>query len=117
MTNPNEASLFVPAGAVTADVVLAGTSTVAIGPADLNLAAGTRYVVYAVGNADAGYALLVQTYEVGTSSSAAPHSVPSGDGSSAGSMPWAAVALVGLGLVVITVSTAATLRRRASMSA
>ena len=32
LTNPNEASLFVPAGTVSADVVLAGTSTVAIGP-------------------------------------------------------------------------------------
>ena len=38
---PQEASLFVPAGTVSADVVLAGTSTVAIGPASLNLAAGT----------------------------------------------------------------------------
>lgn len=116
LANPNEASLFVPAGTVSADVVLAGTSTVAIGPADLNLAAGTRYIVYAVGNADAGYRLLVQTYEVGTSSSAPPHSVPSGDGSSAGTLPWAAVALVGLGLVVLIVTIGTALRRRASVS-
>jgi Domain of unknown function (DUF4397) len=116
LTNPNEASLFVPAGTVSADVVLAGTSTVAIGPASLNLAAGTRYIVYAVGNADAGYTLLTQTYEVGTSSSAPPHSVPSGDGSSAGTVPWAAVALVGLGLTVAVVSSTPALRRRGSVS-
>jgi len=112
LTNPNEASLFVPAGSVSADVVLAGTETVAIGPADLNLTAGTRYIVYAVGNGDAGYRLLVQSYEIGSSSSAAPHSVPSGDGSSAGTVPWPALAGVGLGLALITGSTASALRRR-----
>jgi hypothetical protein len=114
LTNPNEASLFVPAGAVSVDVVLAGTSTVALGPADLNLVAGTRYIAYAVGNSDAGYRLLTQTYEVGTSSSAAPHSVPSGDGSSAGTVPWAAVALVSLGLVIVAFSTASTSRRNST---
>ncbi|WP_324275347.1 DUF4397 domain-containing protein [Blastococcus brunescens] len=35
LENPNEASLTVPAGTVSADVVVAGTETVAIGPADL----------------------------------------------------------------------------------
>ena len=116
LTNPNETSLFVPAGTISADIVLAGTSTVAIGPVDLNLVAGTRYIGYAVGNAEAGYKLLLQPYEVGQSSSAAPHSVPSGDGSSAGTTPWAAVALVGLGLVVITVTAGSALRRRTSVS-
>ena len=50
LANPNEASLTVPAGTVSADVVLAGTDTVAIGPADLDLAEGTNTIVYAWGS-------------------------------------------------------------------
>ncbi|GGV40177.1 lipoprotein [Streptomyces griseoflavus] len=62
LTNPNEKSLEVPAGTVNADVVLAGTSTVAIGPADLDLAEGTGTIVYAWGSAeDDNLALKTQT--------------------------------------------------------
>ncbi|GAA2460136.1 DUF4397 domain-containing protein [Streptomyces macrosporus] len=62
LTNPNEKSLEVPAGTVSADVVLAGTDTVAIGPADLNLAEGTTTIVYAWGSAeDDNLALKTQT--------------------------------------------------------
>jgi hypothetical protein len=64
LTNPDEASATVPAGTVSADVVLAGTSTVAIGPADLPLAEGTRTIVYAWGSAEAGnLQLAVQTLD------------------------------------------------------
>ncbi|MFF7859275.1 DUF4397 domain-containing protein [Streptomyces sp. NPDC007904] len=62
LTNPNEKSLEVPAGTVNADVVLAGTDTVAIGPADLDLAEGTTTIVYAWGSAeDDNLALKTQT--------------------------------------------------------
>ncbi|MFD3626515.1 DUF4397 domain-containing protein [Streptomyces sp. NPDC058698] len=62
LTNPNEKSLEVPAGTVNADVVLAGTGTVAIGPADLDLTEGTSTVVYAWGSAeDKNLALKTQT--------------------------------------------------------
>ncbi|MGY2083342.1 DUF4397 domain-containing protein [Blastococcus sp. SYSU DS0539] len=71
LTNPNEETLTVPAGTVSADVVLAGTDTVAIGPADLTLAEGSSTVVYAWGSGDAGYELAVQDV-------AAQHSAPSG---------------------------------------
>jgi hypothetical protein len=54
LTNPNEESLEVPAGTVSADVVLAGTDTVAIGPADLDLGEGANTVVYAWGSAEDG---------------------------------------------------------------
>ncbi|RBY93821.1 hypothetical protein DQ244_00035 [Blastococcus sp. TBT05-19] len=78
LTNPDEASLTVPAGTITADVVLAGTDTVAIGPADLTLAEGTSTIVYAWGNGDAGYELAVQTIS-------GMHSMPTGvPGGSAG---------------------------------
>jgi hypothetical protein len=97
LANPNEASLTVPAGTVSADVVLAGTDTVAIGPADLDLAEGTNTIVYAWGSGDAGYELAVQTIS-------GAHSAPSGvPGGSAGlvdegglPLPVAAVSLAGL---------------------
>lgn len=52
LTNPNEAKLVTAAGTVSADVVLAGTSTVAIGPAQLNVTEGVTTIVYAVGSAN-----------------------------------------------------------------
>lgn len=62
LTNPNEKSLEVPAGTVNADVVLAGTDTVVIGPAALDLAEGANTVVYAWGSAkDKNLALKTQT--------------------------------------------------------
>lgn len=64
LTNPNEASTEVPGGNVSADVVLAGTSTVAAGPTDLSLPAGTSTIVYAWGNAnDGGVQLALQRIE------------------------------------------------------
>ncbi|MGY1456642.1 DUF4397 domain-containing protein [Streptomyces sp. SS8] len=64
LTNPNEKSLEVPAGTVSADVVLAGTETVAIGPADLELGEGANTVVYAWGSAeDENLALKTQTID------------------------------------------------------
>jgi hypothetical protein len=76
LTNPNEQTLTVPAGTVSADVVVAGTDTVAIGPADLTLGEGTTNIVYAWGSEDAGYELAVQTI----SSHSAPSGVPGGTG-------------------------------------
>lgn len=77
LTNPNEKTLVVAAGTVKADVVLAGTSTVAIGPADLSLAEGTTTVVYAWGSQSAGYKLAVQQL---SGMSSAPSGVPAGSG-------------------------------------
>ncbi|GGY01188.1 DUF4397 domain-containing protein [Streptomyces djakartensis] len=63
LTNPKEATTEVDAGTVNTDVVLAGTDTVAIGPADLNLKEGTGNVVYAWGSAeDKNLALATQTF-------------------------------------------------------
>jgi hypothetical protein len=102
LTNPNQATTEVPAGAVSADVVLAGTDTVAIGPADLDLREGTNTIVYAWGSAaDNNLALQVQTI---TGLHSAPGGVPAGDGSAQeGGLPaWAvgllAVAAVGAGV-------------------
>jgi hypothetical protein len=97
LTNPKEATLTVPAGTVAADVVLTGTGTVAIGPADLTLAEGTVTAVYAWGSAAAGYQLAVQTL---TGMASAPSAV---NGGSAGlvddGLPLPLVSLSGAGLV------------------
>ncbi|HEY5879134.1 MAG TPA: DUF4397 domain-containing protein [Nakamurella sp.] len=78
VTNPNQGGLVVPAGTVSADVVLAGTSTVAIGPADLNLAEGSATFVHAVGGADKG-ALTLVSFVIPDLHSA-PGGVPAGTG-------------------------------------
>ncbi|WP_328320046.1 DUF4397 domain-containing protein [Kribbella sp. NBC_00382] len=81
LTNPKEAKADLPAGTVKADVVLAGTSTVAIGPADVNLKEGTNTIVYAWGSAkDKNLKLAVQTIS-GLHHS--PAGVPGGTGGQA----------------------------------
>ncbi|MPQ97753.1 DUF4397 domain-containing protein [Modestobacter sp. I12A-02628] len=99
LVNPEEASLVTGAGTVSADVVLAGTGTVAIGPADLTLREGTSTIVYAWGSADAGYQLAVQTISGGHSS---PSGVDSGLGGAAddGGLPVPLVALTLGGVAV-----------------
>ena len=97
LVNPKEASLTVPAGTVSADVVVAGTDTVAIGPADLTLPEGATTIVYAWG-AEGGYQLAVQTISGGHS---APSGVPGGSAGLVddGSMPMPVAALSVIGLV------------------
>ena len=100
---PREETLEVPAGTISADVTLAGTDTVAIGPADLELAEGSNTVVYAWGNEEADYELAVQT--IGGS-----HSAPSGvPGGTAGlvddeSLPMPLIALTLAGLAAAGVA-------------
>jgi Domain of unknown function (DUF4397) len=78
LTNPNQAMADLPAGSITADVVLAGTSTVAIGPATLSPAEGSETIVYAIGSAaQKTLALVVQTIP-GLGS--APGGMPAGSG-------------------------------------
>jgi hypothetical protein len=101
LTNPNEESLTVPAGTVSADVVLAGTDTVAIGPADLDLAEGSNTIVYAWGSEDAGFELAVQSI---SGSHSAPSGVPGGsaglvdDDLPAGLIALSLVGLLGAGI-------------------
>lgn len=81
LTNPNEAMATVPAGTIKADVVLAGTDTVAIGPADLTLKEGTNTIVYAWGSAaDKNLELAVQTI---SGMHSAPGGVNAGSGGQA----------------------------------
>ncbi|GAA1556397.1 DUF4397 domain-containing protein [Kribbella sancticallisti] len=102
LTNPKEAKADLPAGTVKADVALAGTSTVAIGPADVPLKEGANTIVYAWGSASAkNLKLAVQTIS-GLHSN--PSGVPGGTGGQVAmqeSVPsWAAglMLLAALGL-------------------
>ncbi|MFF5156840.1 DUF4397 domain-containing protein [Streptomyces sp. NPDC000348] len=103
LTNPGEDTAAVDAGTVNADVVLAGTDTVAIGPADLDLEEGTSNVVYAWGSAeDKNLALATQTF---SGMESTPNAVDAGGNGAAvtpdssGQWPaWAAAA----GAVAVT---------------
>ncbi|MER7268624.1 DUF4397 domain-containing protein [Micromonospora carbonacea] len=112
LTNPNESKADVDAGTVSADVVLAGTDTVAIGPADLDLKEGTATIVYAIGSAEAKNLDLVAQTITGLHS--APGGVPSGTGGQAGTgvQTWWYV-LAGAGVLLLVgggVRVAATAR-------
>lgn len=93
LTNPNEAKADLAAGTIKADVVLAGTDSVAIGPADVTLKEGTNTIVYAWGSAaDKNLKLAVQT--IGGLHTA-PGGVPAGSGGQAAGSDAARLALVG----------------------
>ncbi|MFI7061325.1 DUF4397 domain-containing protein [Kribbella sp. NPDC050124] len=106
LTNPKEAKADLPAGTVEADVVLAGTSTVALGPAELNLKEGTNTIVYAWGSASAkNLKLAVQTI---SGLHGNPSGVPGGTGGQAASQSdWPVVAAAVLALVLVAGGTAA----------
>jgi hypothetical protein len=100
LTNPKQQALTVPAGTVRADVVLAGTSTVAIGPANLSLREGTATVVYAIGSAEQKtLGLVVQTI---SGLHSAPGGVPAGSGGLAdeGGVPGWVPLTAGLGVLL-----------------
>jgi hypothetical protein len=97
MQNPDEASSDVPAGTYSADVALAGTEDVVLGPADLNLAEGTHTIVYAWGSAeDDNLDLAVQTID-GLHS--APAGVPGGEAGLAPETSGAPAWALGLGMM------------------
>ncbi|QKV80307.1 DUF4397 domain-containing protein [Amycolatopsis sp. Hca4] len=110
LTNPKEAMADLPAGTVSADVTLAGTGTVVLGPKDLALAPGTETIVYAIGSADAKtLTLAAQTIK---NLGAAPSSMPTGNGGLAadtGTGSWARPAAGGL---LVALAGAFLLRRR-----
>lgn len=78
LANPDEATLTLPAGTISAAVAAAGTTEPVLGPADVNVAEGALTIVYAWGSLEDGtLALATQSIE-GLHS--APSGVPSGTG-------------------------------------
>ncbi|MDK1475421.1 DUF4397 domain-containing protein [Streptomyces sp. 549] len=113
LENPDEGTGEVGSGTVEADVTLAGTEDVAIGPADLDLKEGTSNVVYAWGSAeDDNLELKVQSFSGMHSSPEAVHA--GGNGAAAGAnssdawLAWSAAGAVALAGGVLIV------RRRAA---
>lgn len=81
LTNPNSVNAALPAGTISADVVLAGTDQVVLGPADVALKAGVNTIAYAWGSAsEDNLALAVQSVRA---SGGAPDGVLAGDGGQA----------------------------------
>ena len=112
LTNPKQKSAEVGAGTVKADVVLAGTDDVVIGPASLNLAEGTTTIVYAWGSAeDENLKLAVQTIK---GMHGNPGGVPGGTGGQAAgsSLSALAFALLGVGVLGGAVAGRQLARRR-----
>ncbi len=102
VTNPKEGVLNIAAGTVSADVALAGTATVAIGPAKLDLAEGTATFVHAIGSAADKTLGLVSFSIKGLHS--APAGVPAGSGPADSSIPtYAVILLLVVGLSAATV--------------
>jgi hypothetical protein len=110
LSNLGQGVADLPAGVVSADVVLAGTDIVAVGPADLDLAEGVNTVVYAWGSAkdSEDLAFAVQTID---GLHGRPGGVRSGTGGLAtDEMPWplAAAGLAGAGTLALLGARAAT---------
>ena len=113
--NGEELAAALPAGTYEAEVRLAGTDTVAIGPVDLEVLEGVATVVYAVGAAaDESLDLLLIDYEVGTedcdetpkpeptspvATAKPPTAVPAGQGAGG---PGSSVAVAAFGLFLLT---------------
>jgi hypothetical protein len=116
LANPKEESAEIDPGTVKADVVLAGTDDVVIGPASLKVAEGTTTIVYAWGSAeDENLKLAVQAI---SGMHGSPNSVPGGTGGQAAASAddgplWAG--LVAVATLGAAVSGWRLYRRRALM--
>jgi hypothetical protein len=112
LSNPDEQSITVPAGTVSAAVAATGTTQPVIGPTDLTLGEGVSTIVYAWGSLDAGnLQLAVQTID-GLHS--APGGVPSGELGLAADGPSPIVWLGGAALVAALGAALLTARRPAA---
>ncbi|GAA4973750.1 DUF4397 domain-containing protein [Actinoplanes utahensis] len=112
VTNPKEGKADVDAGSVSADVVLAGTQTRVLGPADLDLKEGTATIVYAVGSAEGKTLDIVAQTIDGLHS--APGGVPSGNGGFADQgtpIAWYGAGAVGILLAMFGLTRLASRRR------
>ncbi|TDN91519.1 DUF4397 domain-containing protein [Microbacterium sp. BK668] len=114
LTNPNEATLNLPASTVSASVALAGTTEPVLGPTDVQIQDGVLTIVYAWGSAeDENLALATQTVSVGHSN---PGGVPSGTAGYLAerdaTMSYIALAGAGALAIAAAAATALVMRRR-----
>lgn len=114
LVNPDEATLDLAAGTVSAAVALAGTTEPVLGPADVPVEDGVLTIVYAWGSAEAGnLALAQQQITVGHST---PGGVPSGAAGYLAQRDASVMtfAIVGVGILAVAVAagTVAAVRGR-----
>lgn len=116
LVNPDEATLNLPVGTVSAAVALAGTTDPVIGPADVAIQDGVLTIVYAWGSAeDANLALAVQTVTVGHSTPGGVNSGTAGYAAERDAMTQA-FWIIGIAFAVAAASvTAVVIRRRQSV--
>ncbi len=114
LSNPDEKSLMVPAGPLSAAVALAGTTDPVIGPLPLTVPGGKTTVVYAIGSAkDKTLTAVLQSYD---SVAHAPKSVPAGEGTATSGFGPAGLALLGgIGAAGLAFAANAGLRRRSAV--
>ena len=102
-----EQSAEVPADTYDVEVRAGGEAVPGLSAEGLAVEAGTAYYAYAVGDADNGYALVLQTVETGAAGGGAetPGSVPSA--ATAPGTPWVALGLLGAGAGALAVGASA----------
>ncbi|MER1996423.1 MAG: DUF4397 domain-containing protein [Arthrobacter sp.] len=115
LANPDEKTLPVDAGTISASVAAAGTTDPVIGPADLTLPEGVHTIVYAWGSLEDGnLALATQTIEgMESAPNAVPGALPAAQDNNAGIMLAAAGGLTLMALA----GTAVVTRRRSIVEA
>ena len=107
LTNPKEAKLNLAPGKVSADVVLADTDTVAIGPADVTLTQGMNTIVYAWGSAE-GNNLKLAVQQVALGGKGMPDTgVATSDSGSSLPLALGLLGIAAVGAVVMTRKVAA----------
>lgn len=110
LSNPDEQTLTLDPGTISAAVAAAGTTEPVIGPADLTVAEGTHTIVYAWGSLDDGnLALAVQNIE---GMHSAPGAVPGGVSGAASEAGPDYTVPVAVGGVVLVLLGAAAARRK-----
>lgn len=114
LTNPNEQTLNLPAGTVSAAVALAGTTDPVLGPQDVAVQDGVLTILYAWGSAEDGNLAIAAQTITGLHSN--PGGVPSGTAGYLaqrdGEILVAGAALIGLALVISAVSVTVAVRRQ-----
>lgn len=110
LANGSEAVAAVPAATYTVDVTLSDGGDAVFSDVALPLQEGTLTTVYAVGNADAGYELVTNTF---TGLHSPPSGVPAGDAGLAdtGAPLWL-IAVLLLGATLVAAPVAVAIRRR-----
>lgn len=115
LTNPNEQTLDLPAGTVSAAVALAGTTDPVLGPQDVAVQDGVLTILYAWGSAEDGNLAIAAQTITGLHSN--PDGVPSGTAGYAAvqrdsEILLVGAAVIGVALIIGAVSATVAIRRQ-----